>query len=439
VAEQVSPTVVVIQVARKPAALGEEGNPLWDLFRRQMEEEQEKHSEPREPIYDGQGSGVVIRKEGFILTNRHVVDGAEKIKVRFSDRTEYEAEVQGVDRQSDIAVLKITPEEDLPAAALGDSSRVRVGEFAIAIGAPFLLDYSVTFGHVSAKGRSHIIPDPEMDQEFIQTDANINPGNSGGPLVNIKGEVIGINTLIRGLRTGIGFAIPINLAMEVADKLVTEGKYVRAFLGIQIKDLRSDPEFRAMVPGLEDGVIVLEIRPEGPAIDSDLRAGDVVTAVDGVPVATGLELKAQVRRKPIGKPIKLDVHRRGKDIKVEVKAAAWPENPLPLFARQQVEPPAQEKPNPLGLKVQTLTPELAKEFAVRESKGVIVTEVEEGGSGESAGLRPGDVITEFDQKSIATAREFREAVEAADLTKGAIILFSNRGTSKFKILKEGAD
>src|SRR5204863_1495910 len=173
--------------------------------------------------------------ERFILTNRHVVDEAEKIKVRFKDSfDEFDAEVRGVDAQADLAVLKINPKgKKLTVAKLGDSDKARVGEFAIAIGAPFELDYSVTFGHVSAKGRRVFSDQVMMDQDFIQTDASINPGNSGGPLVNIEGEVVGINTLIRGMNRGIGFAIPINLAREVSDQLIKDGKFSRTWLGIR--------------------------------------------------------------------------------------------------------------------------------------------------------------------------------------------------------------
>ena len=290
-ADQVSPAVVVIQVAHKPSYsdVEDDDNPLWDMlppqFRKQFEEyrdkqpkrETERPSSSRKPVFDSQGSGVVVREEGYLLTNRHVVDGAEKIRVKFKDGSEFEAEVRGVDSQSDVAVIKIDPKgKKLTVAKLGDSDKTRVGEFAIAIGAPFELDYSVTFGHISAKGRSHIIMnDPSMDQDFIQTDANINPGNSGGPLLNINGEVIGINTLIRGLRTGIGFAIPANLAKEVADKLITDGKYTRAWLGVGIRALKEDAEFRGMFSGVSDGVVVTQIQPDGPAAKSEIGRAHV--------------------------------------------------------------------------------------------------------------------------------------------------------------------
>src|SRR5205809_3205453 len=265
VADQASPAVVVIRVAHKPdySEPGDDDNPFFDLvpeLRKRFEDQLKKRRQLRrnaEPVYDSQGSGIILREDGYILTNSHVVDGAEKIMVRLKDGTEYEGtEIKG-DSQSDVAVIRINA-KNLTVAKLGDSDKTRVGEFAIAIGAPFELDYSVTFGHVSAKGRSNIIPSVMMDQDFIQTDANINPGNSGGPLVNINGEVIGINTLIRGLHTGIGFAIPINLAREVSAQLISEGKYTRAWLGVGIRGLSEYPEYRDFVPGVKDGVVVTQ-------------------------------------------------------------------------------------------------------------------------------------------------------------------------------------
>src|SRR5579859_2766821 len=239
VAEKLSPTVVVINV-EQAATSPEDGDEdshfdsmppgFWKKFHEQFKR-------PEQTL--GQGSGVIIRSNGYILTNRHVIDDAEKIEVRLQDGRIFKGVVRGFDAQSDVAVVKIEA-DNLPTARLADSNKTRVGEFAIAIGAPFSLDYTVTFGHVSAKGRSNVIDGFEgatMDQDFIQTDALINPGNSGGPLVNIEGEVIGINTLIRGMHTGIGFAIPSNLAKEVSDELIAQGKFQRAWLGVMIKAL----------------------------------------------------------------------------------------------------------------------------------------------------------------------------------------------------------
>ncbi len=453
-ADRVSPSVVVITVEQKPNSnsLDDEENPFWDLlpreFRRELERQREKQRSEREnspgrkePPSIGQGSGVVIREEGYILTNRHVVDGAEKIKVRFKDGEEYVAEVRGVDAQSDLAVLKIdTRDKKLPAAQLADSDKTRVGEFAIAIGAPFYLDYSVTFGHVSAKGRSHVIQDMMMDQDFIQTDASINPGNSGGPLVNIEGEVIGINTLIRGLRTGIGFAIPSNLAREVADKLIADGKYVRAWLGVRIESLRDSTEYRDLVNGVTEGVVIKEIIPKGPAANSELKASDIVTAVDGKPVASGQQLKNAIRSRKIGEEVTLDVNRAGKNIKVKVRPDSWPEDAAVLVSgRRDPEGEPVETASSLGLKVQALTSELAEQYDLEKSEGVIVTEVERGSIAHSKGIAAGDIITEINRKPVDSIKQFREALKGADLKKGVIVNFTSRGTSKFEILKESGD
>jgi serine protease Do len=352
VAEQVSPSVVVIKVAQKRGTVTPEDadNPFWDLvpkeFRKQLEEERDKRKREAEeernsgkpaPL-NGRGSGIIISEDGYILTNFHVVEETERILVRLRDGRSFEATVRGSDPQSDIAVLKINTNQ-LPVARLGDSSAVRVGEFAVAIGAPFDLDYSVTFGHVSAKGRSHVVPaygsnsqGATMDQDFIQTDASINPGNSGGPLVNLYGEVIGINTLIRGLHTGIGFAVPSNLAKEVADQLIAHGKFTRSWLGIGIRGLREAEESRDPIAGVEDGVLVTDVRPDGPASKSDLKPGDVITAVNGRNVSTATQLRNEVRGKKAGTALTLDVVRKAKALKIKVHPEAWPERPVKKVA-----------------------------------------------------------------------------------------------------------
>lgn len=458
VAENVSPSVVVVQVARRSGYhdFGNMGDSFWDLlpeeFRDQLREQHENQPEERpenrtrrRPVFDARASGVIIRKEGYILTNRHVVEGADQIRVKLLDGSEYEATIQGEDVQSDIAVLKIET-AGLRAIKIGDSDKTRVGEFAIAIGAPFDLDYSVTFGHVSAKGRSRIIQDMTMDQDFIQTDANINPGNSGGPLVNIEGEIIGVNTLIRGLRTGIGFAVPINLAMEVAEKLITDGKYVRSWLGIGIETLREHRDYRQLVTEIEDGVVVTEIRTNGPSYKSQLKANDIITAVDGHKVASVKELKSVIRSKPAGENVTLDVHRlvarekggfQGNDIQVDVTPEPWPETMLPVLTRY--EPPVEQKSTVLGMTVQALTEELAEQYGAKALEGVIVTEVESGSEASLKGVRPGDIITEVNQKAVGSPQAFLEAMGEANLKKGVIVNFTSRGTSRFFILKESGD
>jgi serine protease Do len=287
---------------------------------------------------------------------------------------------------------------------------------------------------VSAKGRSRLIPDNRMDQDFIQTDASINPGNSGGPLVNIDGELIGINTLIRGLRTGIGFAIPVNLVKEVSDKLVTDGKYVRSYLGILIRGLAEFPELRKKIPGIKDGVFVSDITPNAPVADSELQAGDVITAVDGKKVVTSQQLRNEIRPKTIGQEVTLDIFRKGQSLKVKVKTGAWTEE-APATLAQKSQGPAEGVVKELGLTVQSLTAELAEQFEIEKSSGVIVTEVESGSLADGK-VSAGDIITEVNQKTVANAKEFQESLKKADLKKGVVINVTSKGTSKFKVLKK---
>jgi serine protease Do len=443
VAESVTPSVVVITVIprARPSRFnptegsGNDGTPMDELrrFMRQL---------PQEPTPDNmteEGSGIIIRENGFILTNGHVVDDADKIEVRLKDGRTFKATVRGMDPPSDVAVIKIDA-TGLPVAKLADSSKTRVGEFAIAIGAPFALDYSVTFGHVSAKDRSNIptgdFESPTMsDQSFIQTDANINPGNSGGPLVNIDSEVIGVNTLIRGLRTGIGFAIPSNLAREVSDQLIATGKYPRTWLGIVISSLRENTEFRTLIPGVEDGVIVREILLNGPLAKSDLQAADVITAVDGKTVVTSQQLKEEIRTKKAGQDVSLSVFRQsegqGKRLKVVVRPGEWTAPPPQQFT--QTNPPVEESPeNALGLVVGPVRRRSGME-------GVMVIRVQPGSLAARSALQPGDIITSVGGQTVRTPNEFYEAAKKADPKKGVILNYNSRGTAKYELLKQGAD
>ena len=460
VAEQVSPAVVVVMVAQKPGYdnFDPSNSPFWDYLppelrkqlEDQLEERKRKGNEERPPQgprqYTGEGSGVVIRDEGFILTNAHVVDGAEKIRVRFKDGSDMDAEVRGVDAQSDIAVIKVdTKGKKLAVARLGDSEKLKVGEFAIAIGAPFEFDYSVTFGHVSAKDRTRVIRnDRTMDQAFIQTDASINPGNSGGPLVNISGEVIGINTLIRGIGTGIGFAIPINLAREISDKLITDGKYTRAWLGVGIRALREDLEYRDLISDVKEGVVIREVLPNGPAGKSDLKLGDIVTAVDGKPVATEQQLKNEIRSKKIGSLVRLDVSRldskmKTKNMKVTVTPEAWPDAQATQLGSSTRKSNSPDKATSFGLTVQNISKDLAEKFGVEQGDGVIITEVKRGSVADQKGFKAGDIITMVNHQPVSNTREFNQAVRNSDLKKGVIINYTSRGTGRFEVLKEGGE
>ncbi len=453
VAEDVSPAVVVINVVQKANPLlradnnetaDDEEDPLNGLRRWFRENQQQSQSQPPAKVR-GQGSGIIIRSNGYILTNRHVVEDAERIEVRLKDGRVFPATVRGADALADVAVVKIDA-KDLTVARLADSSKTRVGEFAIAIGAPFSLDYSVTFGHISAKDRSNI-PDPDdssrvMDQSFLQTDANINPGNSGGPLINIDGEVIGINTLINGLHTGIGFAIPINLAREVADKLITDGKFTRSWLGIGIQSLRDFPEFRGLVDETQDGVVVTSIMPNGPASKSDLRAADIITAIDGKPVVSSQELKEDVRSRKPGQSITLNIFRlvehKGRSLVITVKAAEWVDNSDTNDDTESVDK-GSIGGGGLGLNVDTLTHDLADKYGVDMTNGVIVTSVTKTGlaARNQTDIKPGDIITSIDQKPVKNLKQYRDAMKKADTRRGVILNWISRdGTAKFNVLKE---
>jgi serine protease Do len=444
VAEQVTPSVVVINVVQKVRASrfnpleGGDGAPMDELrkFLRQMPQQQmPEHAA-------GEGSGIIIRDDGYILTNCHVVEDAEKIEVRLKDGRIFKATVRGSDTPSDVAVIKIEATH-LPAAKLADSSKTRVGEFAIAIGAPFALDYSVTFGHVSAKDRSNIPTDemegPTMiDQSFIQTDANINPGNSGGPLINIDGEVIGVNTLIRGLHTGIGFAIPSNLAREVSDKLISDGKFTRSWLGVVITSMRESAEFRDLLTGVKDGVIIKEILTDGPAARSELQPADVVTAVDGKPVVTSQQLKEEVRAKKPGQEVSLSIYRTGKDgdknMKITVRPQEWTDRSATNAApADDNSTPSDESADNIGLRVDM------QRRRGRGPQGVVVIKVDPDSPAGRTNLREGDTITAVGNQPVTNPKQFYDAIKAADLKKGVIIKSASRGSSKVDLLKLGGD
>ena len=447
VAESVSKSVVVVRVASKPRARGGFGNPFFDqlpeeyrkFFERQQEEreEQPRRSRPRGPVFDGQGSGLVYREDGIILTNRHVVENAEKVQIVFRGGKEYDGEVLGVDRQSDIAVVKIDA-TGLTAAKMGDSDKTKVGEFAIAVGSPYELDYSVTIGHVSAKER-RVFPDQAMfDQDFIQTDASINPGNSGGPLVNIYGEVIGINTLIRGVNTGIGFAVPVNLARRVADMLIEDGKVTRAWLGVHITTLREDDDYRDLAVGIEDGVVVRQFVSGGPAENSDLELADVITSVDGNRVKSADELKRELRLKKVGDSVTLGLMRNGEAREIKVETGAFPEEftAVSRLRRPERKPEAEAKAKLLGMTVQKITPDLAKRFEAKGEEGVIVTAIENDSAAAEKGIAPGDIVTRINSAPVDSVKSFKAALEGEDLKKGVIVHLNSGGSQRFEVLKQ---
>ncbi|MEO6183026.1 MAG: trypsin-like peptidase domain-containing protein [Verrucomicrobiota bacterium] len=447
VADKVSPAVVVIMVTQKEtASQPSDESSLWDMLppelrKRFYEQDRQRGAQPRQRRSPnntrGQGSGFVVTEDGYILTNNHVVEDAEKITVRFKDSRTFTAEIKGRDPHSDLAIIKINATGLVP-LKLADSSATRVGEFAIAVGAPFSLDYSVTIGHVSAKGRS-VIPDLMLDQDFIQTDASINPGNSGGPLVNLYGEVIGINSMIAGMNTGIGFAIPSNLAKQVMPHLIKEGKFTRSRIGVEILGLREYQDYKPTVPGIEDGVVVRGISPDGPAAKSELKAGDIILGVDGKPVKTSRELKDEIAYKKVGQTVTLDVARldaakKTKNLKIKVKTDSFPGEDNNAVG--QTDKTNSAEPTSFGLTVRPVTKQLADEYGVDMTSGVLVTAVEQGSAAAEKEIKAGDVITEMNRTPVSNLKQFRDAIKGADAKNGVIVNYLSKGTSRITVLKE---
>src|SRR5881275_2868713 len=283
--ETVAPSVVIIEISKKNEI--SENSPLDDLFFQGPPDENNPRRNPGAPrSVQSEGSGFIMRPDGYIFTNFHVVEGADKIDVKLRDGRNFPARMVGTDEKTDIAVIKIDA-KDLPVVQLGDSDAVRVGQFAFAIGAPFKLDYTFTYGVISGKGRSKLLQSGAYSiSDYLQTDASINPGNSGGPLCDIDGKVVGMNTLINGLNRGLGFSIPSNLTNEIGQQLIAGHKILRPWLGIRIESLGDDPSIRDLFKGLDKGVVVRTIEADAPANKSDLRPFDVITKVDGTPVTT---------------------------------------------------------------------------------------------------------------------------------------------------------
>jgi serine protease Do len=424
VAKKVQPAVVNITtektVTMRPwDRFGEDffrGSPFEDFFRG-FGSPRERGREYQHKQRSG-GSGVIVDKEGYILTNNHVVEGVDKVKVRLNDGREFTATVKGQDTRTDLAVLNIKA-KDLPVANLGDSDKLEVGEWAIAIGSPFGLEHTVTVGVISAKGRSGL--GTGTYEDFIQTDASINPGNSGGPLINIDGEVIGINAMIIQPGTGIGFAIPINMAKQILDDLIKYGKFVRPWLGISAQDLT--PEMMEYFKVKEkEGVLVGQVYPGTGAEKAGLSSGDIIKSVDEKPVKNVNELVKEVQRKKVGQKLKLRIIRDGKPTTIEVTTTAMPEK-----AELAKEKEEEEK---MGARVQELTPELSARYRISGIKhGVVVVSIEEGSLADEIGLREGDVILEINRKKIENTKDFEKAIKDIDVEKGIVFLLHRRGST----------
>ena len=370
----------------------------------------------------GLGSGFVINAEGYLVTNNHVVDGASEIKVKFADGRELNGTVVGRDAKTDLALLKVDA-HNLPVVPLGDSARLEVGEPVMAVGNPFGLEQTVTTGIVSATGR--VIGEGPYD-DFIQTDASINPGNSGGPLINARGEAVGINTAIvsgNGGSVGIGFAIPTNLAKPVVTQLASGGHVTRGWLGVAIQPMT--PEL-AKGFGLDSptGAVITAVTDGSPAQKAGLVRGDVITRYDGRVVARASDLPRAVAETPIGRSVPMEIVREGQKKTLTVTVAKLAEDETPVAS-------AEGEPTRLGIAARSLTPQLAQQLGVSESHGVLVAQVEDGGRAQTAGITPGDVIVEVDRKPVATVEALQKALKAHAAGTPLLMLVHREGQSLY--------
>jgi serine protease Do len=432
IGRQVRPSVVLVTTVRKarmPFLPQYEWPPFGEEWLRKY---MPKMRPERMPERQGTGSGVVVDAKGYVLTNNHVVQEADKVMIRFSEKDEVPVSVVGTDPKTDLAVLKIE-RDGLKAARLGDSDKLEVGEIVLAIGAPFGLDSSVTSGIVSAKGRSglHLVD----YENFIQTDAAINPGNSGGPLVNLDGEVVGINTAIvsqTGTSAGIGFAIPINMARKIMESLIKDGKVTRGFLGIRLQDLDKDLADQFGLRSTE-GVLVAEVIEGSAAGKAGVQVQDVILKFDGVAIHDGNDLRNRVAESPVGKDKEIVVWRDGKEVALKVTLGEMTQEALSGSGGAAV-----TKEPGYGLSLQELTPELAESFGYeRDSKGLVITDVEQDSPAAEAGLQPGDLILEVGRQPVKTLRDFQQVASKTDGRKGLLLRVKNaRNGPRYLVLKK---
>jgi len=407
-ADAVSPAVVHIKVEKvvqgNERAFGLPGqNPFGgnkqfkDFFGRHF-------GEQRQPEFKrpGQGSGFIIDKSGYIVTNNHVVEKADKITVILRDETQHDAEVIGLDPVTDIALIKIAVDRSLPSVQLGESAELRVGEWVAAIGSPFGLEYTVTAGIVSAKGR--VIGSGPYD-DYIQTDASINPGNSGGPLINMQGEVVGINTMIIAAGQGIGFAIPVDQARGIIAQLKSDGEVTRGWLGVTIQDLKGNLAEYYGVEG-NSGVMVIDVVPGDPADKGGVLPKDIITSVNGKKITTSRDLTNLAAGLAVGDTADVSILRGGESKTLQIKIGR---RPITLAAASQNQ--REQKKSEYGFEVTELTPEIARRFNVNETAGVIVVGVAPNSKADAAGVKKGDVIIEVNRQNVESVREFKDLLD----------------------------
>ncbi len=383
-----------------------------------------KNQPQREFKQSSLGSGFILDKDGYIVTNNHVIEGADEVLVKLKDGKEYPAEIMGKDASTDLALIKIKADHDLPVLPLGDSDMLEVGQWVLAIGSPFGLEHTVTAGIISAKGR--VIGAGPYD-DFIQTDASINPGNSGGPLINMYGEVIGINTAIVAGGDGIGFAIPVNIAKEIYAQLKDNGQVTRGWLGVAIQDL--DQELKEYYD-VDNGVLIAEVFEGDPAEEAGIRANDIILDINGKPVDSSRDLTRLIAGLGVGSEAKVKVNRGGKVKTFKVKIARRDSDKL-LASGDDHSGRTESK---LGVEVSDITPEISKQFNLGDSAGVIVVDVDPDSKGAKADIAKGDIIMEINHQPVENVSDYNELID--DVKDGsAIQMYLRRMNKGFMVVK----
>ncbi|MCS6305000.1 MAG: Do family serine endopeptidase [Nitrospira sp.] len=385
----------------------------------------------RAPNATGSGSGLIVDREGHIVTNNHVIGDATEIEVRFSDKTKLIAHVIGKDPDTDLAVLKVTTDRPLSSARFGDSSSVKVGQWVLAVGNPFGLDRTVTLGVVSGIGRENI--NLSRYENFIQTDASINPGNSGGPLFNLRGEVIGINTAIINFAQGIGFAIPSNMAKQVIEQLLAKGKVVRGWLGVGIQPLTAELAKKFGVTEGE-GVLVNEVFEKDPAALAGIKPGDVIVRIDGAVVDSPNKLSRLIATLTPGATSKIEIVRDLQHVTMDVPLTERRDTAIVASIARQEEKLGVR----LGLDLQDVTAALADRFKLREPKGVLITKVEPNSLAQAEGLREGDLIKEVNRMDVSSVGEFTSAM-ARSKRGDTVLLRVLRENRAFYVVLKSSD
>jgi len=392
---------------------------------------QHPDSQPRKRQQRGAGSGFIINKDGHILTNNHVVENAEKITVTLSDNQTVDARLIGTDPQSDVALIKIDVAETLPTIPLGDSEALEVGEWVIAIGNPFGLSQTVTVGVVSAKGRSRV--GINEYENFIQTDAAINPGNSGGPLLNIHGEVVGINSALysrTGGYMGIGFAIPINMVKSIEDQLQKHGKVTRGWLGVAIQDV---DENLAESFGLEkaEGILISETQPDSPAEKAGIMQGDVLLSLNGIDLKDVADLRNRIALTIPGTEVAIELIRDGKPLDINVEIGEQPAD-FGSLAQKKI---TNDALTAFGLTVQDLTEDLAEQFGYQDRKGIIISEVLPGSPAEQSGLKTGHLIEEVNKARISSVADLQQVLDQSADSDRVLLRVRSGNFSQYVVLR----